>query len=133
MKKIAIKNNRFKEKMLEIERITVAEVPCVLEDNSRTLDSLKKCAQSSNNRNERREAVKILVNQWRDDIGFLELLGERAWIDKDANFREFCQQKLTELAASKAKSKTTDSQSDDEAYLWWSNYAQILTQTKRSI
>jgi predicted kinase len=83
--------------MLEIDRITVAEVPCVLEDNSRTLDSLKKCVQSRNNRNERKEAVEILADRWRDDIGFLELLGDRAWIDRDPEFRDFAQRKLTEL------------------------------------
>lgn len=85
--------------MLEIDQITVPEVLYVSEDNSITLDSLKRCVQSSNNRNKRREAVERLANQWRDDIGFLELLGERAWIDKDPSFRKFCQQKLTELAA----------------------------------
>ena len=100
--------------MLEIDQITVPEVPCVLEDNSKTLDLLKRCAQSSNNKNERKEAVDRLANQWRDDIGFLELLGNRAWIDKDANFREFCQQKLTELAGS---TNIQSSQDYDGMYL----------------
>ena len=61
-KNLSLKIIGLKKTMLEIDQITVPEVPCVLEDNSKTLDLLKRCAQSSNNKNERKEAVDRLAN-----------------------------------------------------------------------
>jgi HEAT repeats len=75
----------------------VEEVARGWKSDSKTLYWLKQCAQSSNDRSVRIAAVEELASGWKDDPGLLELLGDRAWGDRDPEFREFAQRKLTEL------------------------------------
>lgn len=75
----------------------VQEVAGGWKSDSQTLYWLKQCAQSSNNKNVRIAAVEELASGWKNDPGFLELLGDRAWGDRDSEFRDFAQRKLTEL------------------------------------
>lgn len=75
----------------------IKEVSRGWRNDSQTLYWLKRCAQSSNKRNVRIAAVEELASGWKDDPGLLELLGDRAWGDRDPEFRDFAQRKLTEL------------------------------------
>jgi hypothetical protein len=92
LKRIAESNNHIAVRIAAVE-----EVARGWKDEDRTLYWLKQCAQSSNNRSVRIAAVEELASGWRDDPGLLELLGDRAWGDRDPEFRKFAQMKLTEL------------------------------------
>lgn len=92
LKRIADSNNYSAVRIAAIE-----EVVRGWKDDSKTLYWLKQCAQSSNNRGVRIAAVEALIRWWKDDPGLLELLGDRAWNDRDPEFRDFAQRKLREL------------------------------------
>jgi HEAT repeats len=117
---------------VEVQIAALKAIACNYKNDPTTLSWLKHRLQCANHIKVRMTALSELVHGWKDDPGLIKLLRELAWIDRDREFRDFCHQKLAELAELQTKSKTSNIQPSQSGDNWLAQQAAVKELVRKS-